>query len=269
MVKNSLYRRGYVDSPDGHLHYAEAGDGEPVVLLHQTPRSWDEYRDVLPLLGRRFRAIAMDMLGFGASARPAEPISIEACGRSVIALLDALDLERVGLVGHHTGGVVAVEVAARHPDRVRALVLSSTPYVDAERRARTADRPRIDLVEERRDGSHLIALWQRRAGFYPQDRPDLLRRFVIDALTHGDRVEEGHHAVGRYRMEDTLPKVAAPTLVIAATDDPYAFPEHRRLADRLPGCTVTVIQGGMVPLPDQLPEAFAGAVDDFLAGLPS
>jgi pimeloyl-ACP methyl ester carboxylesterase len=257
-----------VDTPVGQLHYAEAGAGGAVVLLHQTPRSWDEYREVLPLLGQRSRAIALDMLGFGASARPPEPVSIEACGRSVIALLDALGLGRVDLVGHHTGGVVAVEVAGRHPQRVRGLVLSSTPYVDAERRARTADRPPIDLVEQRADGSHLTKLWQRRAGFYPPDRPDLLRRFVVDALSHGDRVEEGHHAVHHYRMEETLPQVTAPTLVIAATDDPYAFPEHRRLADRL-GCQVAVIEGGMVPLPDQLPEPFAEAVAGFLAGLPS
>jgi pimeloyl-ACP methyl ester carboxylesterase len=47
----------------------EHGTGEPVLLLHQTPRSWDEYRDVLPLLGANHRAIAMDTLGFGASAR--------------------------------------------------------------------------------------------------------------------------------------------------------------------------------------------------------
>jgi pimeloyl-ACP methyl ester carboxylesterase len=267
-VDEPLYRRGYVDSPDGQLHYAEEGSGDPVVLLHQTPRSWDEYREVLPLLGRRFRAIAMDMLGFGASARPAEPISIEACGRSVVALLDGLGLERVDLVGHHTGGVVAVEVAARHPERVRGLVLSSTPYVDAERRERTAGRPPIDLVPERADGSHVTAQWQRRAGFYPPDRPDLLRRFVVDALSHGDRVEEGHHAVGRYRMEDTLPKVTAPTLIIAASGDPYAFPEHPRLADLL-HAEIVVIDGGMVPLPDQLPKPFADAVSGFLAGLPS
>lgn len=264
MVSDPLYRRGYADTPVGQVHYVEAGTGQPVVLLHQTPRSWDEYRDVLPLLGRRFRAIAMDMLGFGASPRPAEPLSIEAIARSVIGLLDALSLERVALVGHHTGGVVAVEVAGRHPERVSALVLSSTPYLDAERRERTIGRPPIDLVAEQPDGSHVTALWQRRAGFYPPDRPDLLRRFVTDALSHGDRVEEGHHAVHHYRMEDALPGVVAPTVVIAASADPYAFREHRRIADRL-GCAVTVIEGGMVPLPDQMPEAFAAAVTEFLS----
>src|SRR3569833_683642 len=53
------------------IHVARAGSGFPVLLLHQTPRSWDEYRDVLPLLGCDFRAIAMDTLGFGDSPSPA------------------------------------------------------------------------------------------------------------------------------------------------------------------------------------------------------
>lgn len=49
---------GYAESPFGQIHYVEAGSGEPVLLLHQTPRSVDEYRDVVLLLGRSFRTIA-------------------------------------------------------------------------------------------------------------------------------------------------------------------------------------------------------------------
>jgi hypothetical protein len=49
--------RSYANTPDGQIHYATAGQGKPVLLLHQTPRSWDEYRDVLPIIGSRYRAI--------------------------------------------------------------------------------------------------------------------------------------------------------------------------------------------------------------------
>jgi len=61
--------RAYADTSDGQIHYAEAGQGKPVLLLHQTPRSWDEYRDVLPILSMKYRAIAMDTVGFGDSYR--------------------------------------------------------------------------------------------------------------------------------------------------------------------------------------------------------
>ena len=70
-------RRSYADTPEGQIHYAEAGQGKPVLLLHQTPRSWDEYRDVLPILGRKYRVIAMDTIGFGDSYRLKGEATIE------------------------------------------------------------------------------------------------------------------------------------------------------------------------------------------------
>lgn len=255
---------GYAPTPYGQIHYAECGSGEPVLLLHQTPRSWDEYREVLPLLGARWRAIAMDTLGFGASAPPPEH-TIEAYADGVLALLDALRLDSVALAGHHTGGVIAVEVAARAPGRVRKLVLSSTPLIDAEGRRRRAGRPLVDHVTERQDGSHLTELWAGRAPFYPPGRPDLLARFVRDALAAWPDVGGGHRAVAAYRMEDRLGLIRCPVLCVGAARDPFAFPELRPLADRLPGASVEVIADGMVPLEYQA-EEFARAVGTFLSG---
>jgi pimeloyl-ACP methyl ester carboxylesterase len=257
-------RRSYADTPEGQIHYAEAGHGKPVLLLHQSPRSWDEYRDVLPILGQKYRAIAMDTVGFGDSYRLKGEASIEVFARGVIQLLDALSIRRASIVGHHTGGVVAVEVAAVYPDRVEKLILSSTPYVDAEDRERRKTRPPIDEVEEKPDGFHLTELWQRRLPLYPKARPDLLRRFVVDALKVWDDVEAGHRAVNAYPMEERVPLIKAPTLVLAGTDDPFSYPRMKSLSEHIPGSRIAVIQGGMVPMVDQMPEEFAAAVMDFL-----
>jgi pimeloyl-ACP methyl ester carboxylesterase len=257
-------KRGYIDTSKGQIHYAAAGQEKPVIFLHQTPRSWDEYRDVLPIIGKKYRAIAMDTIGFGDSCRPAEEASIEFYARGVIAFLDALGVERASLVGHHTGGVIAVEVAASYPERVDKLVLSSTPYVDAEDRERRKTRQPIDEVETKEDGSHLTELWQRRMPFYPKERPDLLTRFVLDALKVWDRVEEGHRAVNNYRMEEKVHLIKAPTLVLAGTDDPFSYPRMKPLAEKIKGSKTTEIKGGMVPMVDQMPEAFAKVVLDFL-----
>ncbi|TCO61128.1 alpha/beta fold hydrolase [Actinocrispum wychmicini] len=258
--------RGYADTPLGQIHFAECDSGAPMLLLHQTPRSWDEYRELLPLLGARRRAIAMDTLGFGQSAAPPEH-SIEAYAAGALALLDALDLDQVDLLGHHTGGVVAIEVAACAPARVRRLVLSSTPFVDAAARERRRHRPPIDLVETQPDGRHLAELWERRRSFYPEGRPDLLTRFVRDALRlQADELEAGHEAVGRYRMEQRLPLVTCPVLCLGASADPYAFPELEPLARHLAHATITVVEGGMVPLMEERASDVAAAVLDFLAG---
>src|SRR2546429_5479275 len=111
----SSVERRFVTTRLGRIHVATAGTGFPVLLVHQTPRSWDEYRDVLPLLGRGFRVIAMDTLGFGDSdAAEGEP-SIEVWATAAFALLDALGEKEFAVVGHHTGAEIALEMAASAP----------------------------------------------------------------------------------------------------------------------------------------------------------
>jgi len=258
-------RRAYARVPHGQLHYAECGDAAApaVLLLHQSPRSWAEYRAVLPLLGVRYRAIAMDTVGFGASDPLPGVASIEAWAGAAVQLLDALGIARAHVVGHHTGGVIAAELAARHGARVGALVLSSTPFTDATFRRARAERPPIDVVEVRADGAHLAALWRQRQAFYPADRPDLLHAFVLDALKVDD-VEAGHRAVAAYRIEDRIASIRQPTLLIRAPDDPFAASHAAEWLAHLPQAQAVDIAGGMVPLPDQLPQAFADAVLRFL-----
>jgi len=257
-------RRGFADTPRGQIHYAEAGEGEPVLFLHQTPRSWTEYEWVLPIVGEGFRAIAMDTPGFGDSYRPREEAAIEVYASGVNDFLNAMALSRVSLVGHHTGGVVAVEVAASYPERVHKLILSSCPYVDQVDREKRKTRPPIDEVSFSADGSHLLELWNRRLAFYPKDRPDLISRFVLDALKVADHMEEGHRAVNAYRMEEKTPLIKAPTLVLAGTGDPFSHPRMGPLSQAIPGCITAEIEGGMVPMPEQMPESFSSAVVDFL-----
>ena len=258
--------RAFADLSIGPVHFASCGDAgaPPVLLLHQTPRSWREYRDVLPRLGERCRAIAMDTPGFGDSAPLPGAPSIDGWAAVALELLDALAVERCAVVGHHTGGVIAVELAARAPDRVGALVLSSTPYTDAAFRRARAERPPIDAVAPSADGSHLAALWQRRQPFYPPGRPELLAAFMRDALAVEGDVEGGHRAVASYRMEERVGRLTQPTLVIRAPADPFAAPHAAEWLSRLPRATLVEIAGGGVPLPDQCPEAFARAVLDFV-----
>jgi pimeloyl-ACP methyl ester carboxylesterase len=258
--------RRFVPTRLGRIHVAMAGRGFPILLLHQTPRSWDEYRDVLPLLGRDFRAIAMDTLGFGDSDAPAGDPSIELWAEGAFALLDTLEIPRAAIVGHHTGAAIAVEMAASMPARVDALVLSACPFVDAERRVKHHGMRVIDDVEARTDGAHLTELWGRRQPFYPAENIDLLHRFMIDALRAGEMAAEGHRVVNRYRMEDRLGHVRCPTLVIAPTGDPHVHPVAPKVAAAIEGSILRELSGGMVPLPDQMPEEFARLVRDFISG---
>lgn len=236
-----------------------------MLLLHQTPRSWDEYRDVLPLLGRTRWAIAMDTIGFGDSSRlPVGEDSIESWAEVAVSLLDTLEIDRAAIVGHHTGGFIATEIAASRPDRVSAVVLSAVGLHPVEQRLAHAEgRAVVDDVDRALDGSHLTELWRMRASFYPQDIA-LLERFMVDWLKAGHLAAEGHRVVARYALEERLPLVSCPVLIIAPTADPHAYPTVPVLHAAVPQAEVTEIEGGMVPLPDQLPESFAAAVEAFL-----
>ena len=257
--------RVFVATRSGRIHMASAGTGFPVLLLHQTPRSWDEYRAVLPLLGRNYRAIAMDTLGFGDSqALPEGDNTIERWAQGALDLMDALGITRFAVVGHHTGAVVAMEIAAAAPQRVAALVLSSCPFITAQRRLDHQGKRVIDDVEQRADGSHLTELWQRRQPFYPAGDIALLERFMCDALKAGLLASGGHRVVNGYEMERRIGLVRCPTLVIAATDDPHAYGSAPKVAQAITGSTLVEIQGAGVPLPDQLPQQFADTVAGFL-----
>ena len=258
-------RRAYADTSFGQLHYAEAGSGPALLLLHQTPRSYDEFREVQPLLAVRHRVIAMDMLGFGLSAVLAKPQTIETYAAGAFALLDALAIDDAVVLGHHTGAAVALEMAASRPERVGALVLSSPPWTGPEYRSR---RLGVDDVETDADGNHLVELWRGRQPYYP-DRPDLLERFVRDALAVDPA--EGHRACHRYRMEDRVGLVTAPVLLIGATADPFALPSLPVLRDRLTAAhrvEAAFVDGGTIPLMEQAPQEVADLVDAFLLSLP-
>jgi pimeloyl-ACP methyl ester carboxylesterase len=258
-------RRGYADTPGGQVHYVTAGAGPPVLLLHQTPRSSDEYRDALPLLARDFRVVAMDTVGYGGSYKPARRCGIPDYARGAVDFLDALGIARTAVVGHHTGAVIGLELAAGWPERVSRLVLSASPWIDAAERARRGGRAVVDHAEPRDDGGHLAELWAQRMRFYPKGRRDLLERFLMDALRAGEeKMAEGHLACSAYPMEERIGLVRCPTLVVCASGDPFAFPKLETVARHLPGSRTAVIPGGTVAVVDEMPDTFVAAIRDFL-----
>jgi pimeloyl-ACP methyl ester carboxylesterase len=264
-------RRRFVDTAVGPIHVATCGTpaSPAVLLLHQTPRSWREYEAVLPRLGAHRFAIAMDTVGFGDSPPPPWPPTIERWAAAAHALLDAMGVDLVDLVGHHTGGVVAIEMAASRGDRVRRLVLSSTPWVDAAGRERRRLRPPpVDVMHPDADGGHLQSLWAQRQPYYPADRPELLQAFVVDALRAHGEPATGHHVVAAYAMETRIDRIRQPTLLLRATADPFAAPQAEALRAHLHDARIVDIEGGGIPLPDQMPEAFAREVEAFLRADP-
>jgi pimeloyl-ACP methyl ester carboxylesterase len=109
------------------VHYAEAGEGPPLLLLHGWPQHFWCWRRVVPLLARDFRLICPDLRGFGWSDAPGHGYDNETLAADAVALLDALGIERAGVIGHDWGGFTSFLLALNHPQRVEALLALSTP----------------------------------------------------------------------------------------------------------------------------------------------
>lgn len=109
------------------LNYHDQGEGEVILLIHGSGpgvTAWANWRGVIPILSRRARVIAPDMLGFGYTACPSNrELDPDTWVRSLAGLLDALDVGRVSIVGNSFGGAIALAFAKAYPRRVRRLVL--------------------------------------------------------------------------------------------------------------------------------------------------
>jgi pimeloyl-ACP methyl ester carboxylesterase len=109
---------------DRHIHYVEAGEGEPVLLI---PGAFSTYRDwnrIIPLLSERYRLLAIDYLGVGDSDKPRSGADyrIEAQADLIVSMMDMLHIPRAAIVGVSYGGGIALNIATRYPDRVNKIV---------------------------------------------------------------------------------------------------------------------------------------------------
>lgn len=118
----------FVELDDFRVHVAEAGTGEPVLLLHGWPQHWYMWRGVIERLAPSFRLIAPDLRGFGWSGTPGEGYDPETFAADQIALLDALDLDSVRVIGHDWGGFTSLLLGIRHPERIERVLACNTPH---------------------------------------------------------------------------------------------------------------------------------------------
>jgi pimeloyl-ACP methyl ester carboxylesterase len=246
------------------LLWQEQGAGSPVLLLQgqATPMAgWDR---VAAGLATRFRVLRCEQRGTGGSAPgpdgevDADRFTTRALAADVRAVLDAAGVDRVQVVGHSMGGMIAQWLAVDSPTRVASLVLLATSAGAADGLPRDAEAHRVLLIGDPGD---------RRRLFFADDwaatHPDEVRAFfALDAgrptLRALYRASTTHDTVA------ALPRITAPTLVVHGTADRLAPPASaERVAAEIPGAELVVVPGARHGLHLDSPEA-AAAVRAFL-----
>jgi pimeloyl-ACP methyl ester carboxylesterase len=252
------------------LYYEEHGSGEPILCIHGTGSSSLLWTEAGVELGRRGRAIVYDRRGFGRSERP-EPLvfDVHRHADDAAALLDALDAAPAVVIGRSQGGEVAVDLALRYPERVRALAL-----LEGGGLALSPELVRwVEVLVER-----IFAADAADPGTVGET---MLRAVVGDegweALPGPVRdvfVANGPAIVAEERgglldvTAEQLATIDLPALLVAGTDSPPGFAEATRIvAAAIPGAEVEWVEGGHLINPAH--PAVLRFVEEVLSSSPS
>jgi pimeloyl-ACP methyl ester carboxylesterase len=117
----------YIETPGLRTHVATIGAGDPVVLLHGFPQHWWQWRQIGKGLAERYQVICPDLRGAGWTKAATPRIARLTRMDDLLAVLDAMELDRVRLVAHGNATLTAMQLAYARPDRVRAMVTLSEP----------------------------------------------------------------------------------------------------------------------------------------------
>ncbi len=256
----------------GSVHYLEAGQGAPLLLLSANPGESRDFAAVMPVLAQHYRVLALDWPGYGGSDIPADAaqwtvLRIAAVLREFIA---ALALPPVLLVGNSVGGNAAARLAAEVPQSVRGLVLVApggfTPHNAITRAFCRLMGSRFALSPRRWAGLYLSernattqAMLQRAAGAQCEPSRLALNRALWRSFGSGDN-----------DLRPLAAAITAPVLLLFGARDP-AIPAHKdgRIARQcLPQARFVALPCGHAPFAE-IPEAFLAEVLPFLASCQS
>jgi 3-oxoadipate enol-lactonase len=240
-------------------------DDAPVVVLSNSLGATREmWEPQLPAFAERYRVVTYDARGHGDSPAPPGPYTLDDLADDMVALLDEVGAERAHLVGLSLGGMSALRLAARDPERVRRLAVLCTS-------AKTDPQPFLDRAETVRAGGTaplapaIVSRWLTPP--YAAEHPDLVAQ--LEAMIAGCD-DEGYAAcaevVAAVDLRADLGAITAPTLVVSGADDLALPPAHQEaIAAGIAGAELLSVHPGAhlanLEQPDQVTGALLAHLD--------
>ncbi|WP_202976797.1 alpha/beta fold hydrolase [Candidatus Oscillochloris fontis] len=248
------------------LHYADEGDGSPILFLHAFPLSGAMWQPQRAALADQFRLIVPDLRGFGATDVPPGLTTMEQCADDMAALLDHLGLAQVAVCGLSMGGYIAMAMLQRHPARISALVLANT-RANADSPEAQAQREINATIAEAK-GSATIADMMIPALVASHAEPHVVAtlRTIIEANRPAGIAAALRGMALRCDSFATLQALRLPTLLIAGTDDALTpLDTVRMMHEAVPSSRLVIIPGAGHLSNLERPDEFTAALRSFLS----
>lgn len=260
-----MLKFGYADTPHGQVHYAQAGQGAPLLLLPGSARSYRQFLPLMRTLSPSFRVIAIDTLGYGASAPLPAGGGIPTLAEGVVGVMDALGIPAAHVFGIHTGHKVAASLAADWPQRVLRVILAGkshsiipgqkerNAFILSRLQGRThlreigPDIQPLGLGEWTRVFRSINAFWWNDTMLASGGDPDVIeasRLKVIDEIVSVACTGPIYHANFQFDFTATASRIKAPCLVLEIThpgEDAAIGRQAQAFAAHIPGASVATL----------------------------
>jgi pimeloyl-ACP methyl ester carboxylesterase len=252
-----------------HVYYEVYGQGEPILLIMGLGGSALGWQSQIPTLSQHLRVIAHDNRDAGRSDRTATDYAMADMADDAAGLLDHLGIGSAHVYGVSMGGMISQELALRHPERVRSLVLGCTsPCLLAMPPSEKAVRD-ITEAEELpiREAFERTAWMGYSDAYLAAHKDDLWLRAQVEAgLTPPlEAWRRQYAAVAGFDVRDRLGQIRAPTLVMTGDDDPLVPPENSRfLVEHIAGAELVAFPGGRHAFNVEFEEESNSAVLEFV-----
>jgi len=258
-----------------NIYYVEEGQGPPLLMIMGfggQHHSWGD--ETVQLLSRHFRTVRFDNRGTGNTDKPQVDYTIAMMADDAAGLLDALGIERAHVYGVSMGGMIAQELALRHPQKVAGLVLGCTTPGWAKGVSPSAEviqlmMPEPGLSREEQIRKSWPAICSPR--FLEEGREfleEMLRR-SLENPTPIDTLNRQAAAIQNFDTYDRLPQIRAPTLIVHGDQDVLIPVQNAYiLHERIPGSRLHIIEGAGHVYFWERPREAAQAVIDFLRDVP-
>jgi 3-oxoadipate enol-lactonase len=270
--KEALERESGMDRlfADGTVNAAQSGEGPALFLFHSLLSDRASFDAIVPRLSPSFRVVVPELPGFGGS-RPVGGGLAEVADRMAEAVRDAAGDDDAIVLGNGYGGFVALQMAIRHPEIARRLILADCGAAFSED-GRQAFR-NMAAASKARGLSAITDVAMRRlfAPEFQANHPDLMRdRREAFLRTDPDVLQAACAALAELDFRPQLGQVRVPVLVLVGEhDEATPPPMSRELAANLPNARLKILSGCAHVPQLQAPELFLDAIGDFLAAVNS